>query len=205
MKRSRKATAVKHIKAHLAAFQETTDDIRKTVEPELLAFLISLGSEGERSAVVLGAERINVAVEMLLKSFLLPSPNKDDRLFTTDGAVSTFSRKVELAHRLCLMDSSFKQALDLIRKLRNEFAHATEVESLEQQNHADKVRALSKLVVSGNEKVIEGFYQAFQESSEALAVYMSCIMLLLVKLEIVRHHLKPPEILLPAKLNYKSM
>jgi hypothetical protein len=61
------------------------------------------------------------------------------------------------------------------------------------------------LIASGNEKVMEGFYRAFQEAIEPLAAYMSCIMLLLVKLEIVRHHLKPTEILLPAKLDYKSL
>jgi hypothetical protein len=74
-------------------FEIKLAESKKTVFEELMPFLVAMGSEGERSAVVLGAERINVAVEALLKTFLLPSQNRTDNLFSTDGALATFREK----------------------------------------------------------------------------------------------------------------
>ena len=202
-KRSKKLTP-KSIKRKLAVFKHKTDEAKKTIQPDLLEFLFALGMEGERSAVVLGAERINVALETLLKKFLRPSPNTNDTLFASDGALATFSRKIEVAYRLGLIDPRFKQALNSIRKLRNDFAHATKVERLQEQSHADRVKALWTLVEKSNESKLEGFVLAFQESGEQAAQYLSCVMLLLLKLELVRHHLERPYILLPAKLNYRE-
>ena len=116
------AAKTKALKERLAAFQETTEAAKKEIMPELLEFFVTLGMEGERSSVVLGAERINVALEALIKSSLQPSLNKTDALFTSDGALASFSRKIEMAYRLGLIDLPFKQALDLVRKLRNDFA-----------------------------------------------------------------------------------
>ena len=57
------AAKTKALKERLAAFQETTEAAKKEIMPELLEFFVTLGMEGERSSVVLGAERINVALE----------------------------------------------------------------------------------------------------------------------------------------------
>jgi hypothetical protein len=62
------AAKTKALKERLAAFQETTEAAKKEIMPELLEFFVTLGMEGERSSVVLGAERINVALEALIKS-----------------------------------------------------------------------------------------------------------------------------------------
>ena len=137
----------KALKERLAAFQETTEAAKKEIMPGLMEFFVALGMEGERSSVVLGAERTNVALEALIKNSLQPSLNKTDNLFAADGALASFSRKIEMAYRLGLTDLPFKQALDLVRKLRNDFAHAFKVESLQHNRHADRVKALTKLGV----------------------------------------------------------
>ncbi len=192
------AAKTKALKERLAAFQETTEAAKKEIMPELLEFFVTLGMEGD---------------EALIKSSLQPSLNKTDALFTSDGALASFSRKIEMAHRLGLIDLPFKQALDLVRKLRNDFAHAIKVESLQQDSHADRVKALSKLVIKGNEKAIEGFTLAYQKAAqeaqvqeppEQVRAYLSCVMLLLLKLELTRHHAQRPDVLLPAKINHKE-
>jgi hypothetical protein len=118
-----------------------------------------------------------------------------------------------MAYRLGLIDLPFKQALDLVRRLRNDFAHAIKVESLQQDSHADRVKALSKLVIKGNEKTIEGFALAYQKAAqevrvkvppEQVRIYLSCVMLLLLKLELTRHFAQRPDVLLPAKINYQD-
>jgi len=195
----------------MAAFREKFEKqmavAKKSSFDKLLPFLVSLGTEGERSAVVLGAERANVAVEALLKAFLLPPPNKTDRLFSSDGALGTFSKKVELAYRLGLIDLPFKQALDIVRSLRNEFAHATTVETLKEQSHADKVKALAKLISNGSQRMLADMEDVFRTaggSGEQAATYLGCIMVLLLKLELVQHFIERPDIKLSAKLNYNE-
>lgn len=188
-------------------WQQEYEQISKVIVPEMIQFLAELGTEGERSAVVLGAERVNVAVEHLVKAFLRPAPTKNDTLFSADGALATFSRKNEIAYRLGLIDLGFKRALDLVRRLRNDFAHATKVETLEGQKHADKVRELRKLVAADGKKSLEEMELAFVKgagSSELATAYLACIMILLGKLELTRHRLKRPKIRLPVKLNYQD-
>ena len=203
--------ASKALKERMAAFQTKMEAAKKEIMPQLLEFFVTLGIEGERSSVVLGAERINVALEVLIKNSLQPSLNNTDTLFTSEGALASFSRKIEMAYRLGLIDLPFKQALGLVRKLRNDFAHAIKVESLQQDNHADRVKALSKLVIKGNEKTIESFALAYQKAAEEVQAqvppehvraYLSCVMLLLLKLELTRHFTQRPDVLLPAKINY---
>jgi hypothetical protein len=203
----------KALKERMAAFQTKMEAAKKEITPQLLEFFVTLGIEGERSSVVLGAERINVALEVLIKNSLQPSLNNTDTLFTSEGALASFSRKIEMAYRLGLIDLPFKQALDLVRKLRNDFAHAIKVESLQQDSHADRVKALSKLVIKGNEETIEGFALAYQKAAqeakvkvppEQVRAYLSCVMLLLLKLELTRHFVQRPDVLLPAKINYQD-
>ena len=210
---SQESAEAKALKERLATFQATMEATKKEITPHLLEFFVTLGIEGERSSVVLGAERINVALEALIKSSLLPSSHKTDILFTSDGALASFSRKIEMAYRLGLVDLPFKQALDLVRKLRNDFAHAIKVESLRHDRHADRVMALSKLVRNGNEKVIESFSLAYLKAAqeaqvqvppEQVRAYLSCVMLLLLKLELARPYTKQPAVLLPAKINYQE-
>jgi hypothetical protein len=46
--------------------------------------------------------------------------------------------------------------------------------------------------------------QKFSRSPEQVRAYLSCVMLLLLKLELTRHHAQRPDVLLPTKINYKE-
>lgn len=169
---------------------------------EIGDFLYELSKEGERSAVVLGAERLHVALESLLRHFLLPSPNTEDKLFASESAaLGTFSRKIEICYRLGLIDLHFKQALDLIRKLRNDFAHAVKVESLQDNQHTARVQALTQLMAKGNKSQLSKLHIPFNKSKKQTRNYLSCVMLLLVKLEITKLYRRPLESCLPENLN----
>jgi len=187
------------------------EEAKKTVQPELMKFLVVLGTESERSAVVLGAERVNVSLESNLKKFLRPCPDNQDTLFSSDGALGTFSRKIELAYRLGLIDLKFKRALNLVRKLRNDFAHAITVESLQDGAHASRVAALFTLMNTEDNSVAPialAFTNAAKEVGKEVgdktANYLGCIMMLLLKVEMARFHLEPPSVDIPAKINFKD-
>src|SRR6266478_4415911 len=149
-----------------ADYKKTFEKVKKEAFPQLLDFMVSLAMEGERSAVVLGAERINVGLTLMLKKVLTPAASKkeDDALFEQDGALATFGRKTELAYRLGLMDVHFKRTVDLIRKLRNDFAHATKVESLTEPRHANRLNELLNLVRKGNKNHFDEFLPFFEKA-----------------------------------------
>jgi hypothetical protein len=190
--------------------QDRLDELHKVnlatqerIQPELEIFLDSLAKEGERSAVVLGAERLNVAVEMLLKAFMHSSPKaKEDALFDSTRPLSSFSARIDLAFRLGLIDRGFRDALHFIRTLRNDFAHATTVETLESGKHAQRLRELVKIVKNGNGYQWSNFQEVFGAAGPNAQDYLICVMTLLLKLELVRPHLQPAEIFLPALLDY---
>jgi hypothetical protein len=195
----------------IAAVRKKIEESKKSVYPDLMKFLVVLGTESERSAVVLGAERIHVALESNLKQFLRPCPDNQDILFSSDGALGTFSRKIEMAYRLGLIDLKFKQALNLVRRLRNDFAHAIMVESLQDGAHSSRVIALSEMM-STDDDLVTPLAEAFTDSAKVVgkelgdktASYLGCIMMLLLTLELARCHIARPSIDIPAKIDFND-
>lgn len=108
---------------------------------EVGAFLGHLLMQGDRAAVILGAARLDVALEAALRSLMSNHPNGQDNLFDPDRPLGTLSAKIALAHRLGVIDQDVEHALQIIRKIRNEFAHSIEDESLSVQRHRDRLRS----------------------------------------------------------------
>ena len=94
-------------------------------------FLDEFKSESDRAAVILGAAKLDILLYQLLTKFLIASPAGTDELFDGDAPLGTFSSKINLAHRLGLIDKDFSRALHLIRKIRNSFAHEISGTTLE--------------------------------------------------------------------------
>lgn len=195
----------------LAEIANKIEEAKKAVFTPLQIFLVTLGTESERSAVVLGAERVNVSLENNLKKFLRPCPDDDDPLFSASRPLGTFSGKIELAYRLGLIDLKFKQALNMVRKLRNDFAHAITVETLQEGKHASRVAALFALMKTEDDTVMvmaSVFTNAAKEGGKKIgdktANYLGCIMVLLMKLEMASFHLGRPDVEIPAKIDYRD-
>lgn len=102
--------------------------------------------ESERHIVILGAAKLDDCLLRLLKGRLLLSPKADDTIFTSQGgALSTFSARSEMAYRLGLISKSFYDALNGIRKIRNDFAHEVDT-SLARGGHEPRIRNLIESV-----------------------------------------------------------
>jgi hypothetical protein len=119
---------------------ETIDELGTTITN----FMVDLALEGDRSAVVLGAARLDLALENLLSKVLMPSSDKVDNLFGSDRPLRSFSAKIALASRLGLIDNDFNHALQMVRKLRNDFAHSPVKENLSKPEHKSRVNELYK-------------------------------------------------------------
>lgn len=80
--------------------------------------------ETDRGAVIFAASLFDEALKNLLTNYLVTNVGSSDDLFETPNApLSTFSSKISFSYRLGLISDKFARDLNLIRKIRNEFAH----------------------------------------------------------------------------------
>ena len=104
-----------------------------------------MAEETERGAVIIGASRLDVGLERLLKSVMFHNPEGRDRLFDSDKALGTFSSRIDMCHRLGLIGDDFKSALTIVRRIRNDFAHSIDFAKLSEAPYSDRVGQLVHL------------------------------------------------------------
>jgi hypothetical protein len=90
--------------------------------------------ESDRGAIILVA----TGIEDMLESKILeklPALASDEttknRMFERDGQLASFSKKTEMAYAMGLIDSEYRDKIDLIREIRNACAHARKPISME--------------------------------------------------------------------------
>ncbi len=103
-------------------------------------------SETGRTIAIVTAAYLDEALIALLKAALLPCATSADPLFDGPYApLGSFSAKIDFAARLGLISSGVAQSLHLVRRLRNDFAHATGTSSFEDHGAQMRVHELSRL------------------------------------------------------------
>lgn len=125
----------------------------------------SLLDESERATVILAAARLDVDLERLLKRLLAPHPGGSDPLFDGDRMLGTFSAKIAFAHRLGAIDSEFEHALQMLRKIRNDFAHQLDQESLSSQRQKQRILELSRWAEKS--EIYKSGVKAFESSAKS--------------------------------------
>ena len=98
------------------------DKDRPSDEEEL--WTRALLKESDRGCVIFGAEVLNEYLEQLLRSFLRDDqPSVVDPLFQTYGPLASFSARIRLCFSLKLITKDLRHRLEIVRKMRNIFAH----------------------------------------------------------------------------------
>lgn len=79
----------------------------------------------DRAAAIIEVTSLEAALENAIKTKLIPL-NKDDyrELFAPEGPLGTFATKIKLAYALGLYGKHTRKDLDIIRWIRNAFAHS---------------------------------------------------------------------------------
>jgi hypothetical protein len=122
-----------------------------------------LARESERGAVIVSAALIDEALEDLIKAKLMPSPKKEDELFVgTYAPLESFSAKTDFAYRLGLIGISTRNSLHQIRKLRNDFAHLSAIETFESNKVQNRVREIFRL----NKNMLDAIWLAVRERND---------------------------------------
>ena len=162
-------------------------------DPAALAyfeFIEEFRRESDRAAVVLGAAKLDLLLYQLFQAVLLPCAASKDELLDSDGPLGAFSAKINLAHRLDLIDGPFARALHLVRKIRNSFAHETSSNSLNAGSHRDRVREL--LGPFRNNQHFAQFQKSFFEGVSGPSIdFRSVLAVMAARLEAASEDMRP--------------
>ena len=92
---------------------------------DLASFIKELKSETDRGLPLVGAALIDDKLLKSLESFFVEGKSATKLLSAPNAPLGTFSSRLEACHSLASLDAFEYQEIGLIRKIRNEFAHAT--------------------------------------------------------------------------------
>jgi DNA-binding MltR family transcriptional regulator len=119
------------------------------VPADLAAVLAQLEGENDRAVALLGATLIEHYLEKAIKAKLRPidentSEGRDDldRLYGPNGAFAGLSLKIVGAYALRIIGPERRRDLELINKIRNQFAHDMNPISFETGSIKDRCREI---------------------------------------------------------------
>ena len=153
--------------------------------------------ERGRGAVLVGVARVDAALEHLLQAVMTPATAKGDGLFLPERPLGSIGANVALASRLGLIDGQVERALNVLRKLRNAFAHLAESASLGDASHSSRlaevyVDARANPLWSPLETVLAAQPPSAHGALEpALRDYILLITILVAFLEATAQQLRP--------------
>lgn len=81
----------------------------------------------DRSLIILCASIIDEQLFNILSTFFINPPKNDDDLLKGDNPLSTFSSRIKMLYRIGIIDSSLRDVLDNVRKIRNLSAHSIQL------------------------------------------------------------------------------
>lgn len=108
--------------------------------------LMELGKETDRSAAIICATVVDVALTQGLVRFLHSNKKITDKLFEPSNALGSFSAKIDLGRLVGLYGDEAHRDLHTMRNIRNAFAHSLEIHDFKSQ----QIRDLAK-----NFKIVE--------------------------------------------------
>ena len=118
----------------------TPDPLTLAAAEQARSVAVQMMAERGRGLVLVGAARLDLALEHLLKAVMAPSTEPDDKLFTPDRSLGSYGAKISLAARLGLIEAAIEQALHAIRSVRNDFAHSAGEPTLAEPRHQKRLQ-----------------------------------------------------------------
>jgi hypothetical protein len=102
----------------------------------------SLDHESDRACALMVAAYLEDELQRLLKAYFVDDPKAVGKLFDPMGPLGTFSATITMAYALGLIGPNVRHDLDLIRRIRNDFAHLSESLTFETPSIRDRCKDL---------------------------------------------------------------
>jgi DNA-binding MltR family transcriptional regulator len=107
---------------------------------QLTEFTQTLNGESDRGAALVAAQILSEELAKLIKSKMVNDKKLIKDAFSVRGALGSLSGRIDHAFLLGLLPNVVRQDLNLLRAIRNEFAHSTESKTFE--THSIKSRCM---------------------------------------------------------------
>lgn len=114
-----------------------TEDMTTAME-----FMTTFVDQPDHVAVILATSKMDEQLKHIIRLRLIPCSTGKDELLDSGQGLGTFSNRIDLSFRLGLIDSSLAGSLHILRKIRNDFAHAYEGQALDKPPHKNRVEEL---------------------------------------------------------------
>ncbi|WP_298623093.1 MltR family transcriptional regulator [uncultured Zoogloea sp.] len=133
-----------------------------------------LAKESDRGCALVAAAYIENELSALLKRFFVrQAATATEALFEFNGPVGTFSSKIRVSFALGLISKETQQALDLLRKIRNEFAHLHQPMTFESETVKNRITAMLPSTADSNGTCRDQFVKKLLFLAAAIHLYQS--------------------------------
>jgi DNA-binding MltR family transcriptional regulator len=99
---------------------------KSKVPPDVAAFAEAIAmftKQTDRGCALVAAAWVDDALAAYVRAVLRPEQQLADQLFQSEGPLGTFSSHIKIAYMLGLIEQYEYKDLEIIRSIRNEFAH----------------------------------------------------------------------------------
>src|SRR6266852_3218445 len=125
----------------------TSDYLAKSeVQNSEIAMMLMEQQESDRGCVIFGAAMLEDELESLLRGCCRTDMGTVkkvvDPLFRGYAPFSTFSAKIQVSYAFGFIPKHVYKTLDLVRKLRNDFAHEKSAVSFQSAKYESRLRAI---------------------------------------------------------------
>jgi hypothetical protein len=118
---------------------------------DFAAFLQEFQGETDRGAALVGAALLDQKLLDTLKAFLIEGRITDNLVEGANAPLGTFSARIKAAFALGLIDRHEQHECEIIRKVRNEFAHRVHGTTFEEPRISAWCAALQSDLPGGRE------------------------------------------------------
>ena len=122
---------------------------------DLASFVDELQKETDRGLPLVGAALIDEKLLNALESFFVEGKSAKKILSAPNAPLGTFSSRIEACYSLALIDKFEYQEIGVIRKIRNEFAHAKHGLSFENEKITGLCTSLQSPLPEGGDYPVD--------------------------------------------------
>ena len=115
---------------------------------EVMKFRFSINNETDRGCALMAAAYLDEELRKLAERFLVDNESIVNNIFRSDGPLGTFSSRIDLIYLLGLIGPHVRRDLHLIRKIRNVFAHNSNLIDFNQREISDRCNEFTYIFVS---------------------------------------------------------
>ncbi len=110
---------------------------------EVMAFRKTLIEESDRGCALMAAAFLDNRLADLMKQQLIDDKKLADELLDINGVFGTFSSRIEVLYGMGIIPKNVRRDLNLLRKIRNDFAHDAKPISFDDEPVSSRCRELA--------------------------------------------------------------